>query len=121
MAQDSETRNVSDLEAEEIEAAAAHAPVPVDPNSPGSPAAPPGFAVDHTQLLSELAKMAEKMDIMQAELSKVKMENSKLKSIYTGDQKEDDAKGQPPEYFMTPQKETAAGLEATTPTPWNKN
>ena len=76
MAQDSETRNVSDLEAEEIEAAAAHAQVPVDPNSPGSPAAPPGFAVDHTQLLIELAKMLEKIDIMQVELSKVKTETA---------------------------------------------
>ena len=97
MAQDSETRNISDLEAEEIALAEAHARLPVVPDSPEAQVNPPGL--DNTQLLIEFQKMAEKMEMMQAELNKVKMENSKakmenskLKSIYTDDQQE-----QPPE------------------------
>ena len=77
MAQDLETTNISDLEAE----------LPVAPDSPEAQVNPPGL--DNAQLLIELT---EKMEMMQAELNKVKMENSKLKSIYTDDQQE-----QPPE------------------------
>ena len=87
MAQDSETRNIRDLEAEEIALAEAHARLPVGPDSPEAQVNPPGL--DNAQLLIELT---EKMEMMQAELNKVKMENSKLKSLYTDDQQE-----QPPE------------------------
>ena len=87
MAQDLETRIISDLEAEEAALAEAHARLPVSPESPEAQVNPPGL--DIAQLLIELM---EKMEMMQAELNKLKMENSKLKSLYTDDQQE-----QPPE------------------------
>ena len=83
MAQDSQTRIISDLEAEEIALAEEHNRIlVVDPESPEAQVNPPGL---DNELLIEKDKQ---MEMMQAEINKLKMENSKLKSLYTDDQQE---------------------------------
>ena len=112
------------IEADEMAAAAAHAGIPVEPKSPASQVTPPGL--DTAQLLADFAKMKEKMDAMQTELNKVNTENIKLKSVFSaGDQPEQPPEQTqtmyPPEFFMTPQKETAAGPGIAMPAPWNQD
>ena len=97
MAQASTYLNIEALEAEELAAADAHAALPVEPATP-----PPGI---------ELAATFEQM---QATMKQLEQENKRFELFFAGDQSE----AQSPEYCMTPQKATAAILQAEIPTPW---
>ena len=106
-------QNPTTLKAEELSAAEAHAALLVEPATP-----PPGI------------EWMAMMEQMQAKMKQLEQENDLFKLLFDSNPSEAKEgrdseawgpKGQPAEYFMTPQKATAAAPEAATPTPWKQD